>query len=90
MISIHSFTATKGVRVEKVSRFELVVMVAKRKYSGFWKFEVVDYIVGYGMKSVESNEGRIGGNNSLYFSFIHYEYIYKNQSNILNKLQLYF
>ena len=28
------------------------------------------------MKSVESNEGRIGGKNSLYFSFIHYEYIY--------------
>ena len=41
------------------------------------------------MKSVESNEGRIGGKNSLYFSFIHYEYIYKNQSNLPNKLQLY-
>ena len=53
MISIHSFTATKGVRVEKVSRFELVVMVAKRKYSGFWKIEVVDYIVGSSIPSME-------------------------------------
>ena len=31
----------------------------------------------------------IGGNNSLCFSLIHYEYIYKSQSNLPNRLQLY-
>ena len=41
------------------------------------------------IEKCRKQERRIGGKNSLCFSLIHYEFIYKSQSNLPNRLQLY-